>query len=108
MSIRNEVGWGRRLGSGRPARNTFGNAPRGHLPPKGEIGMTQRIYRGSRLCRDALPAASFLFGCLALSNSAIAAEPDKDALIREALSAGPPAIASTAMVQTMDGKVLKE
>ena len=70
--------------------------------------MTQRIFHGSRLCRDALPAASFLLGCLALSNSAIGAEPDKDALIREALSAAPPAIASTAAVQTMDGKVLKE
>jgi hypothetical protein len=40
--------------------------------------------------------------------SAIAAEPDKDTLIREALSAAPPAVASTATVTTMDNKVLKQ
>lgn len=40
--------------------------------------------------------------------TAIAAEPDKDVLIRDALSAAPPAIASTATVMTMDNKVLKQ
>jgi hypothetical protein len=70
--------------------------------------MTQRIHRGSRLCLDALPAAAFLLGCLALSNSTIAAEPEKDPLIREALSAAPPEVANTATVQTMDGKVLRK
>jgi hypothetical protein len=39
---------------------------------------------------------------------AAGAEPDKDALIRDALSAAPPAVASMATVKTMDGKVLKE
>jgi hypothetical protein len=38
----------------------------------------------------------------------VAAEPDKDALIRDALSSAPPAIANTATVITMDNKVLKQ
>ncbi len=38
----------------------------------------------------------------------IAAEPDKDMLIRDALSAAPPAIADNATVMTMDNKVLKQ
>ena len=52
-----------------------------------------------------VPLACVVFGSAAI---AIAAEPDKDAMIRDALSAAPPAVASTAKVMTMDNKVLKE
>lgn len=60
--------------------------------------------------RHALSAAPFLLGYLVFGTGTIAAaaEPDKDALIRDALSAAPPAVASMATVKTMDGKVLKE
>ena len=47
-----------------------------------------------------------LFG--AATAVATAAEPDKDTLIRDALSAGPPEVAKTATVVTMDGKVLRQ
>ncbi|MBV8520830.1 MAG: hypothetical protein JOY71_01645 [Acetobacteraceae bacterium] len=42
------------------------------------------------------------------AGSAISAEPDKETFIRDALSAAPPAVASTATVMTMDNKVLKQ
>ena len=60
--------------------------------------------------RTTVAVVSLLTGYIVCSLGAIAAgaEPDKDALIREALSAAPPAIANTATVKTMDGKVLKE
>ena len=47
-------------------------------------------------------------GILTLVIPATAAEPDKEALIREALSAAPPEVAKTATVATMDGNVLRE
>jgi hypothetical protein len=49
--------------------------------------------------------AAFVFAGAA---SAISAEPDKDTFIRDALSAAPPEVASTATVKTMDNKVLKQ
>ena len=52
-----------------------------------------------------VPLACVVFGSAAI---AIAAEPNKDEMIRDALSAAPPAVASTAKVVTMDNKVLKE
>src|ERR1700730_5374260 len=70
----------------------------------------QPIAHELPFARRALSAATFVFGCVAFGMGAIAAgpEPDKDTLIRDALSAAPPAVASTAKVMTMDGKILKE
>jgi hypothetical protein len=52
-----------------------------------------------------VPLACVVFGSAAI---AIAAEPNKDEMIRDALTAARPAVASTAKVVTMDNKVLKE
>lgn len=64
--------------------------------------MTQSIVR--------MTAALAFAGVLGLGGvtAATAAEPDKDALLRDALSAAPPEVAKTATVVTMDGKVLRQ
>jgi hypothetical protein len=53
--------------------------------------------------------AAFL-GCLAFGAvlPALGAEPDNEALIRDALRAAPPAVASTASVMDWDHKILKQ
>src|SRR6266404_3634017 len=57
--------------------------------------------------RRQLPAA-ILLGCVVFgAELAAGAEPDKEALIRDALSAAPPAIAGTAAVMDWDHTVLK-
>lgn len=68
----------------------------------------QPIAQELPFARRAVSAATFVFGCIAFGMAAIAAGPDNDTLIRDALSAAPPEIASTAKVMTMDGKILKE
>jgi hypothetical protein len=75
-----------------------------------EGGKMQSLRNEWTFARQGLPAAVFLLGGIVLGAGAIAAtaEPDKEALIREALGAAPPAVASTAAVKTMDGKVLKQ
>ena len=67
------------------------------------------MRRTSDKC-SAVPTLITFTACVAFGGAAtaIAAEPDKDVLIRDALSAAPPAIASTATVMTMDNKVLKQ
>lgn len=64
--------------------------------------MTQSIVR--------MTAALAFAGVLGFGGvtAATAAEPDKDALLRDALSAAPPEVAKTATVVTMDGKVLRQ
>jgi hypothetical protein len=69
----------------------------------------QPIAHELPLARRAVLVATFVCGCIAFGMDAIAAGPEPDdTLIREALSAAPPAVASTAKVMTMDGKILKE
>src|SRR5262249_37874610 len=74
------------------------------LQTRKDPGIMQRI-RNRWPAVPTVPLACVVFGSAAI---AIAAEPDKDAMIRDALSAAPPAVASTAKVVTMDNKVLKE
>lgn len=58
------------------------------------------------------PAGSVVIGIAAVIVGAFGAESalaqDKDALIKSALSAGPPAVTETAKVMTMKGEVLRE
>ena len=71
----------------------------------------QRLHNdATSIVRRCLPAGTLILGCIALGAvlPAAGAEPDKEALIRDALSAAPPAVASTAKVVTMDNKVLKQ
>ena len=51
---------------------------------------------------------TFPLAILLGSATALAAEPSKQALIKDALSAAPPAIAKTATVMSWDGKVLRK
>jgi hypothetical protein len=55
-----------------------------------------------------VPTVTVLLAYVVLGGAATGAERDKDALIRDALSAAPPTVASTAAVMTMDNNVLKQ
>ena len=72
--------------------------------------MIQPIAHDLPFERRALSTAIFVVSCIAFTIGAntAGAEPNQNALIQDALSAAPPAIASTAKVITMDGKVLKD
>lgn len=68
----------------------------------------QRICYDSAFSARRELSAAILLGCVALGAApAAGAEPDKEALIRDALSAAPPAIANTATVMDWDHTVLK-
>src|ERR1700745_3554942 len=61
--------------------------------------------RGITVASRATSLAVLAFGIIA---PATAAEPDKETLIRDALSAAPPTVASTATVMNWDHNVLKQ
>ena len=71
----------------------------------------QRLHNDAiATVRRCLPTGTLILSCIALGAvlPAAGAEPDKEALIRDALSAAPPVVAATAKVVTMDNKVLKQ
>jgi len=72
----------------------------------GEGNMEHRVCAecGRRVVR----LATILLGCGAIVTAASAAEPSKAALIRDALRAAPPSIASTATVMDWDHTVLRK
>jgi hypothetical protein len=73
---------------------------------KEEEQSMQRVRNNSLpLPTAAILLAGVVFGSTA---TAIGAEPDREALIRDALSAAPPAIARTASVMDWDHKILKQ
>jgi hypothetical protein len=65
----------------------------------------QQIYR---LWQSIATGAVGLACISGLAVPALAAQPDQEALIRDALSAAPPAVASTAAVMDWDHKILKQ
>jgi len=52
--------------------------------------------------------ATVMLGCVAIAGPTVAAEPSKAALIRDALGAAPPSIASTVTVMDWDHTVLRK
>ena len=62
-----------------------------------------RFFATNRLCWQ----RCFCAGCT-IANAAVAAEPNKAALIRDALSAAPPSIAATVTVTDWDHTVLRK
>jgi hypothetical protein len=72
--------------------------------------MQQGHHRSlSMACHNAgLTAAALLLGYLLSNTIAAAAEPNKEALIRDALSAAPPSLVGTATVMDWDHKVLRQ
>jgi hypothetical protein len=71
----------------------------------------QRLHNDAiATVRRCLPTGTLILSCIALGAvlPAAGAEFDKEALIRDALSAAPPAVAATSKVVTMDNKVLKQ
>src|SRR5262249_26227939 len=81
-------------------------APAGHHHPNGgENSGSEQVSRGSRF--NTMFVLTMLLACFFLSLATEAAGQDKAALIRDALSAAPPAVAKTAKVVDVDGTVLR-
>ena len=70
----------------------------------------QRLLNKSMRLAPRFVGATAVLGCLAFGPAlpVAAAEPDKEAVILEALRAAPPAVASTASVMDWDHKILKQ
>jgi hypothetical protein len=68
---------------------------------------SQRVPWGFSFNTSFVPTLAILVTCLLFSTTPDAAVQDKKALIRDALSAAPPAVAKTAKVMDWDGTVLR-
>jgi hypothetical protein len=89
------------LKSGIPVHNSLNN-------PERRSTMNTRVRSALFFNPCLVLPLAVLLTCLVLSAAPQTAQPDKQAKIREALSAAPPDVAKTAKVMDWDGTVLKE